>query len=130
MDEQSTQSSGRTAEEIAWDEEFKEDRQPNLASDLNNLARFAVKLPGELVASLVPEETARHARAAVRESFLALRTLLGAIGDNIEDMLAEPGSASDAPTVKGPPGTWGTGRPTPTTRRTSQTKRIEVEETE
>src|SRR5882672_9418741 len=108
MDQTNAQNPERTAEEVAWDEEFKESRSRGMASDLGDAMRFAVRLPGALLSGVVPDETARHARA--RESFLALRSLLGVIGDTIEDMLAEPGAPPNAATVKGPPGTWGTGR--------------------
>lgn len=122
----------RTAEEIAWDEEFKVERPPNLASDLNSLAEFVVKLPGAMLSNVVPDETVRHTRAAVRESFLAVRTLLGAIGDGIEDMLAEPATAPDdaanAATVQGPPGTWGTGRSGQASSASGRAKRISVSE--
>ena len=128
MDEKKAQDPGRTAEEVAWDEEFKESAAPGLTSDLSNLVRFAVRLPGALLSSVVPEDTARHARAAARESFLALRSLLGAIGDNIETALYEPASPSSTPTVKGPPGTWGTGRTTQPTPILGKGRRIEVSE--
>ena len=120
----------RTAEEIAWDEEFKDERQSSsLAGDLQGLARFAVRVPvalAQAATDMVPEETARHARAAAREGFLAVRTLMGAVGDRIEEMLQEPGTTTagdDAGTVKGPPGTWGSGR-----TASGKVKRIEVDD--
>jgi len=75
---------------------------------------------------MIPDETARHARAAAREGFLALRTLFGAVGDRIEEMLQEPGTTTvdtDAGAVKGPPGTWGSSR-----AASSKVKRIEVDD--
>jgi hypothetical protein len=137
MDESQTSSNERTPEEVAWDEEFESDAQSDLMTDLKGLAKFASRIPGALVqmpAALVPEETARHARAAARESFLALRSFLGAIGDSIEEVLAEPATTTNATaTVQGPPGTWGTGRAagnTPATLSSSKVKRIEVSEEE
>ena len=134
MDEQKSHAYERTPDEIAWDEEFKDDTRA-VASDIGDIVKFVVRLPGALLSSVVPDETARHTRAAVREGFLALRSLLGVIGDGIEDMLAEPGGAtSSTATVQGPPGTWGTGRPAsaapaPETPHTqSKAKRIEINE--
>jgi hypothetical protein len=111
MDDNMPRSTERTAEEIAWDEEFRDDYNSGSGSNVRDLARFAARVPAALVQmpmSILPDETVRHARASAREGFLAVRSLLGAIGDRIEDMLAEPGTPSA--TVQGPPGTWGTGR--------------------
>jgi hypothetical protein len=59
--------------------------------------------------SVLPQDTRRHARAAAREGFLAVRSLLSAIGDGIEEMLSEPaGEASTGAVRSGPAGTWGT----------------------
>jgi hypothetical protein len=112
----------RTPEEVAWDEEFADTNKRGLGADLRDLFVFAARLPRALIdvpMSIVPEETARHARAAALESFLAVRSLLSTIGDNIEDMLAGSGAADPA---KGPEGTWGTGRAT----SSAKVKRIEV----
>jgi hypothetical protein len=117
---------GRTPEEVAWDEEFADSNTRGLGADVRDLLVFAARLPRALIQapmSIVPDEAARHARAAARESFLAVRTLLSAIGDKIEGILAEPGTApSSPPTVKGPEGTWGTGRAAPP----AKVKRIAV----
>jgi len=125
MEERETRA-GRTPEEIAWDEEFADTNKRGLTSDLRGLLAFAAKLPRALMEvpmSIIPDETARHARAAALESFLAVRSLLSAVGDNIESMLAEPGTGpGSTPTVQGPEGTWGTGRAAPP----AKVKRIEV----
>ena len=114
MEEQKAQAAGRTPEEVAWDEEFADPKRSNLGSDLRDLMVFAAKLPRALIEmpmSIVPEETTRHVRAAALESFLAVRSLLSAIGDNIESLLAGPDLGTGRPpTHKGPEGTWGTGR--------------------
>jgi len=76
---------------------------------------------------MLPNETARHARAAAREGFLAVRSLLGAVADGIENLLAEP--SSKTPTVAGPAGTWGSGRhstTTPSATPPGKARRIEV----
>src|SRR6185295_8647028 len=104
----------RSDEEVSWDAEFanmderKSSGYPQMLADLGKLV---VQVPVALVQmpmSLLPQDTAKHARAAAREGILAVRSLLGAIGDSIEDMLAEPGAKK--PTVAGPEGTWGSGR--------------------
>ena len=132
MEQEEVRTGSRTAEEIAWDQEFRDDRSStsNLASDLRGLAKFAIRLPGEIIQmpmNIIPEETARHARAAVRESFLAVRSLFDAFNDRIEDVLAEPGTSKSGATVKGPPGTWGTGRAaTERPLSSEKVKRIEI----
>ena len=139
MEEQKAQAAGRTPEEVAWDQEFAGDKRSGLGSDFRDLLVFAARLPGALIQvplSMVPEETTRHARAAALESFLAVRTLLSAIGDNIESMLAGPDAGpTRPPTVKGPEGTWGTGRSaartsSPTAASSGKVKRIEVGDTD
>jgi hypothetical protein len=135
MEEQKARAAGRTPEEVAWEEEFADGRRSSLGSDLRDLLVFAARLPGALIQvplSMVPEETTRHARAAALESFLAVRSLLSAIGDNIESMLAGTDTGPGRPpTVQGPEGTWGTGRaaarsPSPGAASTGKVKRIEV----
>ena len=132
----STPNVERTAEEVAWDEEFKDsERSDSVASTLGGLAALAVRIPVALVQAsveLVPDETRRHTRAAARESFLAMRSLLGAMGDGIERMLTEPEDRQTRPptTVSGPPGTWGTARATRATDTTSKARRISVEDTD
>jgi hypothetical protein len=130
MDDTTAFNTGRTPEELAWDDEFKEDKARNIGSDLGDALKFAVRLPGAILSNVVPDETARHARAAARESFLALRSLLGAIGDGIEDMLAEPETSPRSATVKGPPGTWGTARTDTPTPIIGKAKRIEISDSE
>jgi hypothetical protein len=99
----------RSEEEVAWDKEFKDDKDSGFASAIGDMVKLVVKIPVAIVQmplSIIPEETARHTRAAFRETFLAFRSLLGAIGDGIENILAEPEK-------DGPDGTWGTGPSTP-----------------
>jgi hypothetical protein len=101
----------RSEEEVAWDKEFKEEKDLGLTSAIADLVKLAVKVPVAIIQmpmNIIPQETARHTRAAFRETFLAFRSLLGAIGDGIENMLAEP--AEKPATVRGPEGTWGTAR--------------------
>ncbi len=109
MDENKTESTvagadeQRSEEEVAWDQEFKDVKQMGFAESLADMAKLAVKVPVAILQmplSIIPEETARHTRAAIRETFLAFRSLLGAVGDGIENMLADP-----EPTD----GTWGRG---------------------
>ena len=139
MEEQNPQAAERTAEEVAWDQEFAGGKRSSLGSDLRDLLVFAARLPGALIQvplSMLPEETTRHARAAALESFLAVRTLLSAIGDNIESMLAgTDATQTRPPTVQGPAGTWGTGRPaprtsSPTASSSGKVKRIELGDTD
>ena len=115
MEEHTAQPYEPTPDELAWDQEFKDEApasgSSNIGSDLASLAVFALRLPGALVSSIVPDETVQHSRAAARETFLALRSLLGAVGDRVEDMLADPAPKTPGTTpVQGPAGTWGTGR--------------------
>jgi hypothetical protein len=118
----------RSAEEVAWDQEFSDTKDNSAPSTLRNLARLAISVPVAIIRmpmAMLPAETARHTRAAARESFLAVRSLLSAIGDRIEDALSEPGTAG----VSGPPGTWGTARTSSTSSTSSKAKRIAIEET-
>ena len=142
MDDVSRQNADteRSAEEIAWDEEFAETKEGNdFVTTMSDLLALAIKIPVAIVQipiNMLPSDTRRHARAAVREGFLAARSLVGAIGDGIENMLADP-SDSPAP-VSGPPGTWGTARHSPQQSRASsgaeassgKVKRIELEDEE
>jgi hypothetical protein len=120
----------RTEEEVVWDAEFgtpSASRDSNVPGVLADLAKLAIQVPVAIVQmplAMLPDDTARHARSAVREGFLAVRSLLGAIGDGIENLLADP-SAGKSATVAGPPGTWGTGRQATST---SKLKRIEVQD--
>ena len=106
------QETERTAEEIAWDEEFADVRGSNdFTTTVSDLLALAIKIPVAIIQmpiNMLPTDTRRHARSAVREGFLAARSLVGAIGDGIESMLADP--AESRPPVGGPPGTWGTAR--------------------
>ena len=130
----------RSDEEIAWDEEFTETRRDtDVVGTLGELAKLVVQVPIAIIqmpGNMLPQETRRHARAAVREGFLAVRSLLSAIGDGIEEILAEP-ATSDTPTTvrSGPPGTWGTApseqSPFATgTLSSSKVKRIQLSEEE
>lgn len=105
----------RSAEEIAWDEEFEEAKGSNdFATTISDLFALAIKIPVAIVQipiNMLPPDTRRHVRAAVREGFLAARSLVGAIGDGIESLLADPSDSPGTP-VSGPPGTWGTARHT------------------
>lgn len=105
----------RSEEEVAWDKEFQDDKNMSLPEAVADMLKLVVKVPVAILQmplSIIPEETAQHTRAAVRETFLAFRSLLGAIGDGIESILADPEPTS------GPDGTWGTG-PKPRTQSAS-----------
>jgi hypothetical protein len=103
----------KSDEELSWDAEFAnmdDQKAEGYPAMLADLGRLIIEVPRALVQmplAILPEETARHARAAVREGFLAFRSLVGAFGDGIENMLAEPATK---PTTAGPAGTWGSGR--------------------
>ena len=120
----------RTDEEVAWDAEFGtpgSSRNSYVPGVVADLAKLAVQVPIAVVQmpmALLPDDTARHARAAVREGFLAVRSLLGAIADGIENLLADP-SGGTAATVSGPPGTWGSGRQA---TLSAKVKRIELQD--
>ena len=132
------QDSERSAEEIAWDEEFAETKGGNdFATTVSDLLGLAIKIPVAIIQmpiNMLPTDTRRHARSAVREGFLAARSLVGAIGDSIENMLADPAD-SRAP-VSGPPGTWGTARYSSQQSKetndtsSSKVKKIELEDEE
>jgi hypothetical protein len=145
MDDQSNtrdydNNAERSDEEVAWDEEFRDERSASnssVASAVGELLSFAVKVPIALIQvpiELLPRDTRRHARAATRESFLAVRSLLGAIGDGIESMLAEPAQTTAG--ASGPSGTWGNTRYSPTqesgtaTATESKVRRIELDESD
>ncbi|MBF6611797.1 MAG: hypothetical protein IVW55_01550 [Chloroflexi bacterium] len=114
MNDSAENNANRSAEEIAWDEEFSNMKgsSPGIAAGMADLLALAVKVPAALLQmplNMLPPEAARHARTAAREGFLAVRSLLDALGDGIEDLLAEPDDQSSS-TVSGPQGTWGTAR--------------------
>lgn len=107
----------RSEEEIAWDAEFADMEEPKgsgVTSTLSDVARMMAQIPAAIVQlpmALLPEDTQRHTRAALREGFLAVRSLLGAVGDGIEGALSDAGtSKGEAAAPKGPDGTWGTRR--------------------
>jgi hypothetical protein len=120
----------RTEEEVAWDAEFGTPgafRNSEIPGVVADLAKLAVQVPVAIMQmpfAMLPNDTARHARAAVREGFLAVRSLLGAIGDGIESMLTDT-SGGTSRTVAGPPGTWGTARQAPAS---AKVQRIEVQD--
>jgi hypothetical protein len=138
MDERytDTQAAGtRSAEEAAWDEEFNNTRErTGVSSTIGERAKLTVQVPGaigSMTASMFPHDTRKHARAAVRESFLAVRSLLGAIGDGIENALSDkdtPTNMRQPLTTSGPPGTWGTAPSStgPLTTTSSRARRIEI----
>ncbi|MFL5732009.1 MAG: hypothetical protein ACJ78Q_02315 [Chloroflexia bacterium] len=116
----------RTAEEMAWDEEFADNSRSGLGSNVRDVASLVVRIPRamvEVATGMLPPETVRHSRAAVRESFLAVRSLVSAAADGVEEMLSDSGTSGTS-TVQGPGGTWGTGRATTTT--SPKVKRIDV----
>ncbi|MDQ6693672.1 MAG: hypothetical protein M3014_04525 [Chloroflexota bacterium] len=120
-------SGERSSEEVEWDKEFGgtgPGPADDVAATVADLTRLAVSIPFALVrmsGMMLPRETRHHARAAVRESFLAARSLLGALGDGIENLLSDP--LEKEPTHSGPEGTWGTGRAAGgATSRTRDTK--------
>jgi hypothetical protein len=117
MDNSSTRNNSpyqKSDEELSWDTEFANMDDPkgrSYSGMLGDLAGLVVRVPRALLQlplALLPDETARHARAAAHEGFLAFRSLVAAVGDGIESLLVEPRGAR--PTVSGPAGTWGTGR--------------------
>jgi hypothetical protein len=127
----------RSDEELSWDAEFADMDEPRTSSYtamLADIAKLIAQVPAaaaRMPMALLPEDTARHARAAAREGFLALRSLLAAIGDSIESALAEPSGKATTPTVAGPTGTWGTARHGNTSSASSpippgKARRIEV----
>lgn len=124
----------RSAEEAAWDEEFNNTKgRSGVGSTLGEVAKLTVQVPGavaSMTASMFPEDTRRHARAAVREGFLAVRSLLGAIGDGIENALSDkdaPASPRQPLSTSGPAGTWGTAPSTASPTSTgARARRIEI----
>lgn len=124
----------RSEEEVSWDAEFadmEEPKEKGYPTMLADLAKLVVQVPSALVQlpkAILPEDTARHAKAALREGFLALRSLLGAIGDGIEGMLTDEATGKPAATVSGPQGTWGTARysSTPSAPPPGKARRIEL----
>lgn len=140
MDDNTQPEAGRSAEEVAWDEEFSSPGKTagdSIGSTLADMGRLLVQVPAAIVSMsnvMFPEDTRRHARAAAREGFLTVRSLLAAVGDGIEGMLAEPQEGGGKPqtTVSGPAGTWGTAKSGGASGTTSgnKTRRIEVSDSE
>ncbi len=137
MDDNTRNNSGaseRSEEEVSWDAEFAtmdETKENGFPTMLSDLAKLIAQIPTALVQLpmyMLPEDTAKHARAAAREGFLALRSLLGAIGDGIEDLLSDEPTGNAAPTVAGPQGTWGNARygSSPSSTPPGRARRIEV----
>lgn len=135
MDNMNTPNEGasmRSAEEIEWDAEFADMKEPKaggVIGTVNDLAIALLKLPAVLIKlpmTLLPGETARHTRSALREGFLAVRSLVDAVNDNIENMLAEDGGQK--PAVKGPQGTWGSGTQGVGSPAPGKVTRIEVQD--
>lgn len=140
MDEKysDTQAAGaRSAEEAAWDEEFNNTKERSgVGSTLGEVAKLTVQVPGavaSMTASIFPQDTRRHAKAAVREGFLAVRSLLGAIGDGIESALSDKDASNTRQPlpVSGPAGTWGTAPSAtgPTSTGGAKARRIEIADT-
>lgn len=144
MDNDYTQTGAeKSAEEVSWDKEFSsptESAANNIGSTLADLGQLLVQVPAAIISMsnvMFPEDTRRHARAAARESFLTVRSLLAAVGDGIEGLLAEP-SESDSgskpkATVSGPAGTWGTARAgggASGSTAGNKSRRIEISDTE
>ncbi|HST04621.1 MAG TPA: hypothetical protein VLQ48_07785 [Chloroflexia bacterium] len=125
-------ASGRSAEEMEWDAEFADMSEPKAGGAVGNMSDLAgalLKLPAALIKlpmTLLPDDTAKHARGALREGFLAVRSLVDAVNDNIENMLTEGGSAK--PAVKGPQGTWGSGTQVTGSLLPGKVNRIQVED--
>jgi hypothetical protein len=125
-------ASQRSEEEMAWDAEFADMEEPRgggIGGTLEGLGRTLVKLPAVLVQlpmAILPADTQRHARAAVREGFLALRSLLSAIGDGIESALGEPGDTTGG--VRDPEGTWGNRRYGESKGSQGRAQRIEIQD--
>jgi len=122
----------RTQEEVSWDAEFanmNDKRGSGYPRLLNDMTRAMTRVPGAVARmpmDVIPDETTMHARAAVREGFLAIRSLLSAIADGVEGMLGEP--SGNKTTVSGPQGTWGSGRHSSSASSTppGKARRIEV----
>jgi hypothetical protein len=104
---------------------------------LSEAAKLTVQVPSavaSMAASIFPQDTRKHARAAVREGFLAVRSLLGAVADGIESALSErdtSGSTRQPLTVSGPAGTWGTATTgaSSTSSGGARARRIEIADT-
>ena len=120
----------RTQEEVSWDAEFANmnDKRGSGPRLLNDMTRVMTRVPGAVARmpmDVIPDDTAMHARAAVREGFLAFRSLLSAIADGVEGMLGEPSGKKAS--VSGPQGTWGSARYSSTSSTPpGKARRIEV----
>lgn len=132
MNTHDSAASGRSAEEMEWDSEFadmKETRTGGMVGTVSDLARSLVKLPAAMIKlpmTLLPDETAAHARTALLEGFRAFRSLMDAVNNNVEDMLSE--RSGQVPTVKGPQGTWGNSTQGASSPAPGKARRIEVQD--
>src|SRR5260370_35443182 len=94
----------RSDEELSWDAEFADMDEPRTTSYtamLADLAKLIVQVPAAVIQmpmALLPEETARHARAAAREGDLALRSPLPAIGGGNGKVLPTQPAPTTTPT--------------------------------
>lgn len=137
MNKDTTSSaSQRSEEEIEWDAEFANMEEPREGAvggtlgTLGDLAKMLAQLPAALVQlpmAVLPEETQKHARAALREGFLAVRSLLTAVGDGVEGVLGGQGGEKK-PRYSGPEGTWGSGRYGGSSTPPGKVQRIEVQD--
>lgn len=123
----------RSEEEISWDAEFadmEEPRASGVTGTLGDLAKMIAQVPAALVQlpmALLPEDTQKHARTALLEGFLAVRSLLDAVGDGIEGALGGQPSTKTA-TSGGPEGTWGTRRYGSASTPPGKAQRIEIQD--
>lgn len=126
-------ASERSEEEMAWDAEFadlEEPKESGVAGTLGDLAKMIAQVPAAMVQlpmALLPEETQKHARTALYEGFLAVRSLLGAVGDGIEGALS--GESKGNKEAAGPPeGTWGSARRGKSSSTPGKVQRIELQD--
>ena len=125
----------RSDEEISWDAEFADMEEPKksgVVGTIGDVVKTIVQLPATIVQlpmALLPEETRKHARAAVLESFLAVRSLVSAAGDGVEGMLGGEGRAARSKAAPfGPEGTWGTRRYSRLSTPPGKAQRIEIQD--
>jgi hypothetical protein len=125
-------ASQRSEEEMAWDTEFadmEEPRRGGVIGMAEGMAETLIKLPAALIQlpmAILPEETRRHARAAVLESFLAVRSLFSAMGDGVERVLGQPVEPKSA--VRDPEGTWGNRRYGASKGSQGRAQRIQIQD--
>lgn len=135
LNEEKTNSADeRSEEEISWDAEFadmEEPKSPGVTGTLADLAKMIAQVPAALVQlpmALLPEDTQKHARTALLEGFLAVRSLLDAVGDGIEGALGGQSSGGSKAAPYGPEGTWGTRRYGSSSTPPGKAQRIEVQD--